>query len=345
MSVSYTSVLWNKQKKRYDLALGILVLSFLALFFVLHTIKHPTATFETAFIRAFGWLAIFLLHVILVIGPLARINKNFLIVLYNRRHLGVTMFVMGAIHGIFSVMNFHSLSDMNPIRSVFVSNLNYGDLATFPFQVLGFIALTILALMATSSHDFWLKNLGPKVWKSLHMLVYVAYCLLILHVVLGGLQNETNPAIFNVLMVAFVGVTGLHIWAGIKERTVDRPISSDQKVDFVYACEVNDIVENRAKIVTISGERVAIFKYEGQLSAVNNVCRHQGGPIGEGKIIDGCITCPWHGYQYLPGNGQSPPPFTEKVETYHLKLDGSQVFINPEPNEPGTAVSPVKINL
>lgn len=343
MSVSYTSILWNKQKKRYDLALGLLVFTFLILFFVLHGLMHPGATFETIFIRSFGWLAIFLLHIILVIGPLARINRNFLIILYNRRHLGVTMFVMGAIHGIFSIMNFHSLSDTNPVRSVFISNLNYGDLATFPFQVLGFIGLTILALMATSSHDFWLKNLGPKLWKSLHMMVYVAYCLLILHVVLGGLQNETNPAIFDVLIAAFVIVTGLHIWSGFKERGTDSSISTDQKVDFVFACEVDDILDNRAKIVTISGERVAIFKYEGQLSAVNNVCRHQGGPIGEGKIIDGCITCPWHGYQYLPGNGQSPPPFTEKVETYQIKLEGTQVFIDPSPNPPGTAVEPEKI--
>ncbi len=344
MSVSYTSILWNKQKKRYDLAMGVLVLTFLVLFFVLHLVLHPTATFETVFIRAFGWMAILLLHVILVIGPLARINRKFLIVLYNRRHLGVTMFVMGAIHGIFSIINFHSLSDTNPVRSVFISNLDYGSLATFPFQVLGFVGLTILALMATSSHDFWLKNLGPKVWKSLHMMVYVAYCILILHVVLGGLQNETNPATFDVLMVAFVVVTGLHVFAGFRERRTDTSISSDQKVDFVYACEIEDIQDDRAKIVTISGERVAIFKYEGQLSAVNNVCRHQGGPIGEGKIIDGCITCPWHGYQYLPGNGQSPPPFTEKLETYQLKLEGTQVFIDPNPNEPGTPVEPIKIN-
>lgn len=344
MSVAYTSILWNRQKKRYDLALGLLVFTFLVLFFVLHGIMHPAATFETIFIRAFGWLALLLLHVVLVIGPVARLNQKFLIVLYNRRHLGVTMFIMGAVHGLFSLMNFHALGNTNPIRSVFVANLNYGDLTTFPFQVLGLIGLTILALMATSSHDFWLKNLGPKVWKSLHMMVYLAYAVLIMHVVLGGLQNETNPAIFNVLMFAFVLVAALHLWSGFRERRTDIPVSSDQKVDFVYACDVGDIKEDRAKMVTVSGERVAIFKYDEQLSAVNNVCRHQGGPIGEGKIIDGCITCPWHGYQYLPGNGQSPPPFTEKLVTYELKLEGTQVFINPRPLMPGTPVSPIKIN-
>lgn len=341
MSVSYTSILWNKQKKRYDLALFVVIVSFLSVFVALHVIWHPSVTLETIIIRSFGWMAILLLHMVLVIGPLSRIDKRFLVVLYNRRHLGVTMFVMAAIHGIFSILNFHSLSNTNPIRSVFLSNLKYGTLEYFPFQVLGFLSLIVLALMATSSHDFWLKNLGVRLWKGLHMLVYLAYSLLILHVLLGGLQNETSPYIFNFLLLGFVIVVGLHLWSGIRERKLDAPLAVDPQIDFIYACNLSDIPNNRAITVVVSNERVAIYKYDSKLSAVNNVCRHQGGPIGEGKVVDGCITCPWHGYQYLPGNGQSPPPFTEKLETYFLKLEGEKVFINPKPNPPGTEVEPV----
>jgi hypothetical protein len=51
----------------------------------------------------------------------------------------------------------------------------------------------ILSLMAATSHDFWLRNLTPPVWKTLHMLVYVAYALLVAHVTLGLLQSETSP--------------------------------------------------------------------------------------------------------------------------------------------------------
>ena len=341
MSVSYTSVLWNKNKKRYDLAILVSIIVFIATFTLLNMTLNPQVTFETNLIRSFGWLAILLLHVILSIGPLARINSRFNIVLYNRRHLGVIMFLMGLIHGGFSIMQFHSLGDMNPIRSVFLSNLSYGSIAYFPFQTLGFLGLTILALMAASSHDFWLKNLGVKTWKALHMLVYVAYGALVLHIALGALQNETSPVIFGILVVGFVVIASLHLVAGFRETSADKELSSQD--DFVQVCKVSEIMEDRAKIFTVSGERVAIFKYDGKLSAVNNVCRHQGGPLGEGKVIDGCITCPWHGYQYLPGNGQSPPPFTEKVETYQLKLEGDQVLLDPKPNEPGTPVEPIEI--
>jgi len=61
---------------------------------------------------------------------------------------------------------------------------------------------------------------------------------------------------------------------------------------------------------SIDNNRVAIFKYDGKLSAIHNVCKQQSGPLGAGRIIDGFVTCRWHGYQYLPSNGQSPPPFT-----------------------------------
>ncbi len=341
MSVSYTSVLWNKQKRQYDLALLAFVLFFLVLFFALNLVLHPSITFETLFIRAFGWLAILMLHVILSIGPLSRLNSRFLIVLYNRRHLGVTMFIMGAIHGVFSMMNFHSLSDTNPVRSLFISNLRYNDLAHFPFQVLGFFGLIILAIMAASSHDFWLKNLGIKVWKTLHMLVYVAYGLLILHVVFGAFQNETSPFIFDFLLVGFLFISSLHIVSGFRERKNDQALTRVEQLDYVFACNLEDIPDNRAKIVSISGERAAIFKYNGKVSAVGNVCRHQGGPLGEGKIVDGCITCPWHGYQYLPENGQSPPPFTEKTETYPLKLEDGAIFIGTKANAPGTPEKPI----
>ena len=251
MSVSYTSILWDKNKKKYDLAVGIGVVSFIVLFTLLNLTLNPEVTFETNLIRSFGWLSILLLHVILLIGPLARLNPAFNIVLYNRRHLGVTMFLMGLIHGVFSILQFHSLGDMNAIRSVFLSNLQYGSIRFFPFQTLGFLGLLILTLMAASSHDFWLKNLGMKTWKALHMMVYVAYGLLVMHIVLGGLQNETSPVIFGIIVLGFLMVASLHLISGLKEVKLDHETPSSE--GFVPVCKVDEIKEDRAKILRSVG--------------------------------------------------------------------------------------------
>lgn len=340
MSEKYTAISWNRQKKIYDALLAGGVAVYIGAFVGIGALVAPTATIETLIIRGFGTCAIILLHVVLVIGPLCRLSPRFLPLLYNRRHLGVATFLVGAVHGVFSIIQFHALGVINPIVSVLVSNTRFGSVPDFPFQQLGLAAFIILFIMAATSHDFWLKNLSPEVWKTLHMLVYVAYGLLVAHVALGVLQAERSVILTAALSVGVLVVIGLHVAAAIKERPSD--LESKKSDGFIEACNVDEIPENRAAIRTIGGERVAIFKYEGKVSAISNVCRHQMGPLGEGKIIDGCITCPWHGFQYLPETGASPPPFTEKVETFDVKVENGVVYVGTKPHPPGTRVEPAR---
>ncbi len=148
------------------------------------------------------------------------------------------------------------------------------------------------------------------------------------------------------LAAGFAATLALHLAAGGPEVWKDRraALRETGADGFVDVGSVDEIPENRAKVVCIAGrERIAVFKYDGKVSAVSNVCAHQGGPLGEGKIVDGCITCPWHGYQYRPGDGCSPPPFTEKIATYEVRVKGRRVLVNPEGKALGTAVAPAVI--
>ena len=317
---------------------------YLGVFIGVSTVFHPTATAETLIIRACGSCAFLLLTVVLCIGPLCRLDSCFLPLLYNRRHLGVATFLIALIHGIFSLFQFHALGVENPLVSLWTSNRNYASLADFPFQPLGFLALIILFLMAATSHDFWLSNLTPLVWKKLHMLVYAAYALLVAHITLGLLQTEKTPLLAVSVALSFLIVLSLHLAAALREQNIDTAALRQDDGQFVFACAADSIPDNYAKIISVHGERVAIFKYEGKISALSNVCRHQNGPLGEGKIIDGCVTCPWHGYQYLPESGASPPPFTERVSTFRTKLVDGAVWLDPNPLPPGTRVEPLKIS-
>lgn len=343
MSLQYQAVGWNRQKRIYDVVLAGSVFGYLALFVGVGTLVHPNATIETLLIRAFGTGALLLLHVILSIGPLCRLDRRFLPLLYNRRHLGVTMFLLALVHGVFSLIQFHAFGDLHPLVSLFTSNQRYDSLADFPFQPLGFFALLILFLMAATSHDFWLRNLTAPIWKRLHMLVYVAYALLIAHVTLGALQSETSPVLAVVLGVGLATVVGLHLLAAKQENRVDsKPVHAVE--EYVEACDVDSIPDNRALVISLGAERVAVFRYDGKVSAISNVCRHQNGPLGEGRIIDGCVTCPWHGFQYLPDSGASPPPFKEKVSTFRTKIVDGKVLVHPCPLAPGTRVEPARVN-
>lgn len=364
MGLNYIAVQWNRQKKLYDAVLVGGVAMYLVLFGGLTKALFPRVTDEIMLIRAFGSAAFVLLHVILCIGPLCRLNPRFLPLLYNRRHAGVTCFFLGLIHAALVIITYHAGSDSNPILSIFVSSPLNGSVSGVPFQPFGFFALVILFLMAATSHDFWLANLSAPVWKMLHMLVYAAYALLVLHVTFGALQGEGSPVYVGAMAAGLVIVLGLHLSAARVEHPVDKRcndacssrrelapsgsgsqsgLTSVATVGFVDACAVTDILENRARIVCVSGERVAIFKYDGKISAVSNVCQHQNGPLGEGKILDGCITCPWHGYQYLPDTGASPPPFVEKVPTFNVRVVNGRVLIHPKPNPAGTKAEPARI--
>ena len=247
MGLDYQLVLWNNHKKRYDKLIVLFSVVYILLFCTVTFLTNPETSIETLVIRSFGTLAILLLHIILSIGPLARLNSSFLPLLYNRRHLGVSMFLVALVHGGFSMFQFHALGDVNPVYSLFTSNLDYTSLTNFPFQVLGFFALLILFVMAATSHDFWLANLSPKVWKRLHMMVYLAYALIIAHVFLGAFQQETSMLTIGLLSLGFITITGLHLISGFKEVKKDK--TSTAETDWHFVCELDEIEEDRAKII------------------------------------------------------------------------------------------------
>jgi nitrite reductase/ring-hydroxylating ferredoxin subunit/DMSO/TMAO reductase YedYZ heme-binding membrane subunit len=292
--------------------------------------------------RALGTCAIIMLHIILAIGPLHRLDARFAPLLYNRRHFGVTMFLVALAHGALATLFYGAFGDANPLLAVAAGYGFDGPVWTWPFEIFGIGALAILFLMAATSHDFWLKNLTPRWWKWLHMSVYLAYGLLALHVTFGALQSERSGLYPILLGAGAVILVALHLAAGLKEARRDAAalgLGRAAPPDWVDACALDDIPEDRAAVVCLKGhERVAIFRHDGAISAISNVCAHQGGPLGEGKIVNGCVTCPWHGYQYLAHNGQSPPPFAEKVPTYRVRIEGRRILLNPEALAPGTPV-------
>ncbi len=342
MSAFYKSVNWNRQKFIYDGLLAGGVALYLLVFVGVSLTVRPEGTLETALIRGLGTAGLVLLHIILLIGPLARLDERCSPLLYNRRHLGVTMCLLGAAHAAFALVQFHGFGDVNPLVSLLTATADPRSVTRFPFELLGLAALGILLLMAATSHDFWLANLTGPGWKRLHMLVYPAYALLVLHVALGALQAGSGwvpPALLGAGMVA---VLGTHLAAARQERRRDMAREHSGTERWVEVCRVDEIREKRAKMAVVAGERIAVFRYDGRISCVSSVCQHQNGPLAEGRIVDGCITCPWHGYQYQPENGTSPPPFTERIPTFQVEVRDGRVFVDPRPNPPGTRVEPAR---
>ncbi|WP_087003329.1 Rieske 2Fe-2S domain-containing protein [Rhizobium sullae] len=348
MSLSYKPVIWNKTKIIYDAVMlagiFIYILIFLRLGPVISSALRDT-DLPIQRMRAFGSLALLMLTIVLAIGPLARIDARFIPLLYNRRHFGVMTAIIAATHAYYVLGWYLSFSPTPQLTALFTSNTSFTSIAGFPFELFGVFALVILAVLAATSHDFWLSFLTPPVWKAIHMSVYFAYAAVILHVALGALIDRRDHALALLLIGGLAALCALHLIAGRRETSADAAASQKApEAPWVIVGDLREIADGRAIIgAAPGGERIAVFRSKGGLSAVSNVCSHQNGPIGEGKVVLGFITCPWHGYQYRLEDGCSPPPFRERIRKYRVRLQGSSVLVDPEPLPLGTKLEPLAI--
>jgi nitrite reductase/ring-hydroxylating ferredoxin subunit/DMSO/TMAO reductase YedYZ heme-binding membrane subunit len=340
-------VQWNPFKKSFDLILGFGIIGFFLAYFLAASLSLPPGETLTPLqmgIGISGSSSFVLLSLILCLGPLVRLDKRFLGLVYNRRHMGVVCFIVALIHALLVLLWYHGFSDLNPLISLLVSNPRYDSIGGFPFESLGLLALVILFVLASTSHDFFNANLGPKLWKALHMGVYFAYSLIVAHVVLGAMQSARLPnyALFVALSAALV--SGLHLLSALKQASYDKAHELESE-GWIKVTDAHLITDGRARIITPPrGESIAVFRDGDRFFAIANACKHQGGPLGEGRIIDGCVVCPWHGFQYHAHNGCSPAPFTEKVATYQTRIQDGYLYLNPKPFPEGTELLPSFIN-
>ena len=104
-----------------------------------------------------------------------------------------------------------------------------------------------------------------------------------------------------------------------------------------------EILEGTSQPFELEGHHIALIRDQGTVYAIDGLCPHADATLADGPVENGCITCPWHGFQYRMEDGQSPPPFTEKIATYATRILDGVVYVNPEPNAPGTPQTPSTI--
>ncbi|MFN8112150.1 MAG: thiamine pyrophosphate-binding protein [Solirubrobacterales bacterium] len=99
-----------------------------------------------------------------------------------------------------------------------------------------------------------------------------------------------------------------------------------EEIEWHRVLATADLPEGRVTTVTAGLKSVALVHYDGEFSALDNHCPHQGGPLGEGSIENGMLRCPWHGFDYCPLTGQSPG-FDDEATTYPIEIRDDEVFV------------------
>ncbi|WP_040763271.1 Rieske (2Fe-2S) protein [Novipirellula maiorica] len=93
--------------------------------------------------------------------------------------------------------------------------------------------------------------------------------------------------------------------------------------NWVDVAAEEDCVEGHAIEVLVEGTLIAVFHDDGQWYAMDGMCAHQGGPIAQGHVAAGCVTCPWHGWQYELSTGIQTINRQPLQKTYSVRaIDG-----------------------
>jgi 3-phenylpropionate/trans-cinnamate dioxygenase ferredoxin component len=98
--------------------------------------------------------------------------------------------------------------------------------------------------------------------------------------------------------------------------------------DFVRVARVTDIPDPGKLIVEVEDRLVVLFHVDGKFYALDDVCTHDGGPLGEGQLEGFCIACPRHGAKFDIRDGRAlTMPATRATAAHEVKIDAGNIFV------------------
>ena len=118
-------------------------------------------------------------------------------------------------------------------------------------------------------------------------------------------------------------------------------MTTERSVEW-HQIDVADLEIGRVKRVVVDHRALAITHTADGYGVLDNACPHQGGPLGEGQIEDGCLLCPWHGYEYDPLTGESPGDYGDAATVYESEMSDDGLYVAlPRPQSTTTLMDQV----
>ena len=96
---------------------------------------------------------------------------------------------------------------------------------------------------------------------------------------------------------------------------------------WVRVASTDEIAEGTGKEVVAGDRIIAVYHAGGTYQALDGICPHAGGPLGNGKLNGNIVTCPWHGWQFDVTSGQHCLNAKLHQPCFPVKVEGSDIFI------------------
>ena len=123
------------------------------------------------------------------------------------------------------------------------------------------------------------------------------------------------------------GYLGAHL-AWRKGVNVDRHAWEHPSDGWVDVAAEGDLDQFAPHLVTAGDDAVLLVRMGSTISAISDVCAHAGGPLHEGQVEDGCVTCPWHGSVFRLDDGSVVHgPATGPQPAFDVRLVAGRVSV------------------
>jgi nitrite reductase/ring-hydroxylating ferredoxin subunit/uncharacterized membrane protein len=101
---------------------------------------------------------------------------------------------------------------------------------------------------------------------------------------------------------------------------------------WVRAIEEGDLPDDSPVAVEAEGRQVLLYRHDGRLYAIDNICSHAGGLLSRGPVADLIVTCPLHGSRFALADGcvlrgpasQPQPVLRTRIRNGWIEVRGSQ---------------------
>lgn len=98
--------------------------------------------------------------------------------------------------------------------------------------------------------------------------------------------------------------------------------------EFVKIAKTSDLPDPGKLTVEVGDSVVVLVRVGGQFFCINDVCTHDGGPLGEGLLCDHAIACPRHGAKFDVRTGEAlTMPATEATVVHEVRVQGDDVYV------------------
>jgi len=101
--------------------------------------------------------------------------------------------------------------------------------------------------------------------------------------------------------------------------------------EFTTVAKIGSIPADRGEAFAVNGRMVAVFFVDGKYFAMDDICPHMGASLGSGEVVQGVVSCPWHGWRFRVCDGTWCDNPKLSVDTFELRIVGDEIQVKVPP--------------